>query len=164
MKNQPKTRYFNVYSCQLVREKGLSLDSMEYRKQLSGSGDSAKLVKAYLGEGVDREHLIVILLNSNNVVIGINTVSIGTLNSSLAHPREVFKTAILANAAAIIVAHNHPAGNVSPSNEDVTVTKKLGESGHILGIPVLDHVVVTAENDDYYSFCDAQRTDMGGVI
>src|SRR5215510_14296000 len=100
-----------------------------------------QLVKEYL-QDTDREQFIAIFLDSRSEVIGMNTVSVGTLTESLVHPREVFKGAILANAASVIVAHNHPSGDHFPSEADLTVTAKLKESGRILGIPLEDHVVI----------------------
>ena len=94
-----------------------------------------------------------IYLNASNVLITIHTVSIGILNSSLVHPREVFKMACIVNAAAIIVAHNHPSGNIEPSAEDLSITRQLVEAGKILGIPLHDHIIVTEENG-YMSFAE----------
>jgi DNA repair protein RadC len=108
-----------------------------------------ELVKEYL-QGTDREHFIVLFLDSRSEVIGIHTVSIGTLTESLVHAREVFKGAILANAASVIVAHNHPSGEALASEADYSVTGKLKEAGRILGIPIEDHVIVGAEG--YFSF------------
>lgn len=92
------------------------------------------------------EKFLAILLNTKNMVIGTSVVSSGTLNAALVHPREVFQRAILSNAAAIIVAHNHPSGNTSPSSEDLSLTRKLIESGKILDIPVLDHIILGDNN------------------
>ena len=103
-----------------------------------------ELIKEYL-QGTDREHFIALFLDSRSAVIGMHTVSVGTLTESLVHPREVFKGAILANAASLIVAHNHPSGDHFPSEADLAVTSKLKESGRILGIPLEDHVVIGAE-------------------
>ena len=100
-----------------------------------------ELVTEYL-QDTDREQFVAIFLDSRSEVIGMNTVSVGTLTESLVHPREVFKGAILANAASVIVAHNHPSGDHFPSEADLTVTAKLKESGRILGIPLEDHVVI----------------------
>ena len=100
-----------------------------------------ELIKEYL-QGTDREQFIALFLDSRSEVIGINTVSVGTLTESLVHPREVFKGAILANAASIIIAHNHPSGEALASEADISVTQKLKEAGRILGIPVEDHVIV----------------------
>jgi DNA repair protein RadC len=100
-----------------------------------------KVLQQYL-QDTDREQFVVLFLDSRSAVIGINTVSIGTLTESLVHSREVFKGAILANAASIIVAHNHPSGEARPSEADIAVTSKLKEAGRILGIPVEDHVII----------------------
>jgi DNA repair protein RadC len=89
-----------------------------------------------------QEVLKVILLNTKNIVIMIRDVSIGSLNSSIVHPREVFNDAVKRSAAAIIVCHNHPSGDPSPSTEDVNITHRLKECGMILGIDLLDHVII----------------------
>jgi DNA repair protein RadC len=98
----------------------------------------------------DKEHFCVFFLNTQNRIIGREIVSIGTLNTSLIHPRECFRTAILKNSAAVIFAHNHPSGSLEPSNEDMAVTKRLKDAGKLIGIEVLDHVIVTTEG--YKSF------------
>ena len=89
-----------------------------------------------------KEHFKLILLNSRNRVIGISTISIGTLTTSLVHPREVFKEAIMHSAASVVLAHNHPSGDPDPSEDDLKITKKLVESGKILGIEVIDHIII----------------------
>lgn len=91
---------------------------------------------------LDREHFKVMLLNTKNHCISIETISIGTLNASLVHPREVFKLAIKKSAASIILAHNHPSGDSKPSKEDIEVTRRLVEAGKIIGIEVLDHLIL----------------------
>jgi DNA repair protein RadC len=106
--------------------------------------DVYELIKEYL-QGTDREHFVALFLDSQSKVIGINTVSIGTLTESLVHAREVFKGAILANAAGIICAHNHPSGEAMASPADISVTRKLVDAGRILGIPIEDHVIVGDE-------------------
>jgi DNA repair protein RadC len=82
------------------------------------------------------------LLDTKNRVIGLNLVSIGILDSTLVSPREVFKPALLANAASVIIAHNHPSGDPAPSPEDRRVTQTLSEAGKLLGVDVLDHVIL----------------------
>lgn len=89
-----------------------------------------------------REHFLVLLLNARHEVTGIETVSIGSLNASIVHPREVFKPAILASAASVVLVHSHPSGDPEPSEEDLAITKRLVEVGELLGIGVLDHVIV----------------------
>lgn len=90
-----------------------------------------------------KEHVVVFYLDTRNQAIKREIISVGTLNASLVHPREIFEPAIRCNAAQIIVAHNHPSGDVTPSAEDVAVTKRLVEAGKILGIEVVDHVIVS---------------------
>ena len=94
-----------------------------------------------LFDGQVKEIFVVLWLSSANKVIGFETVSIGTLNSSLVHPREIFRGAVVATCASIILAHNHPSGNPEPSQEDIAITKQLVDSGKILGIPVHDHLI-----------------------
>lgn len=91
---------------------------------------------------LDREHFRALILNTKNQVLCIDKVSVGSLNSSLVHPRELFKEAIRRSAAALILVHNHPSGDPTPSREDTEVTKRLVQAGEIIGINVLDHVVV----------------------
>jgi DNA repair protein RadC len=93
-----------------------------------------------------KEHFCVFFLDTQNRILGKETVSIGTLNTSLIHPRECFRTAILKNSASVIFVHNHPSGGLEPSAEDLAVTKRLKDAGKLLGIEVLDHVIVTAES------------------
>lgn len=89
-----------------------------------------------------REEFRVILLNTKNSVISTELISIGSLNSSIVHPREVFNKAIKKNSASVILIHNHPSGNPSPSKEDLVITRRLIEAGNIIGIKVLDHIII----------------------
>lgn len=93
--------------------------------------------------GHSKEHFVVFYLDTRNQTIEQEIISVGTLNASLVHPREVFEPAVKHLAAQIIVAHNHPSGNPEPSVDDLALTKRLVEAGKIMGIEVLDHVVVT---------------------
>ncbi|MDF0673238.1 MAG: JAB domain-containing protein [Nitrospira sp.] len=102
--------------------------------------------------GLDREHFAVVSLTAKNKPIGFHVVSVGSLTLSVVHPREVFKAAILQNAAAVILAHNHPSGDPTPSSEDKFLTGRLVEAGDILGIRVLDHIVFG--DTTHYSFAD----------
>ena len=120
--------------------------------------NSPKAVFEFMGQELqkyDREFFCVLNLKSNNQVINMNVVSVGTLNTALAHPREVFKSAILSNAAGIMLLHNHPSGNCTPSREDCRVTKRMLAAGEIMGIPVMDHVIVAG--NDYYSFLENEN-------
>lgn len=89
-----------------------------------------------------KEYLKVILLNTKNDVLTIKDVSIGSLNSSIVHPREVFTYAVKESSSSIIICHNHPSGDPSPSEEDINITKRLSEGGRILGIELLDHIII----------------------
>ncbi|MEK4714460.1 MULTISPECIES: DNA repair protein RadC [Sporosarcina] len=91
---------------------------------------------------LNQEHFVVLFLNVKNEVLHKQTIFIGSLNSSIVHPREIFREAVKRSAASIVVAHNHPSGNPSPSPEDIEVTKRLIEAGSIMGIEVLDHVII----------------------
>lgn len=93
-----------------------------------------------------KEHFVVLYLNARNQLIHKETISVGTLNASLVHPREVFKPAIDHLAASIILAHNHPSGDVEPSEGDLSLTKRLDEAGKLLGIDIIDHVIITKNN------------------
>ena len=101
-----------------------------------------------------KEYFVVFYLDSRNQLIKKEVISIGTLNTSLVHPREVFEPAIKNFASQIIISHNHPSGENKPSTEDIQTTKRLVEAGKILGIEIIDHVIVT--NDDYFSFQENQ--------
>jgi DNA repair protein RadC len=102
-----------------------------------------------------REHFLSISLNGAHEVIHSRVVSIGTVNRTFVHPREVFSDPLTDRAAAVIVAHNHPSGNVEPSREDADITHRLTESANILGIDLLDHIVFSM--NEYYSFLEHDR-------
>ena len=102
---------------------------------------------------LDREAFVSILLDLKNRVLGVHVVSVGSLSASLVHPREVFKAAILTNAASLIILHNHPSGDPTPSREDREITSRLKRCGETLGIPLVDHVIVAAEG--YRSFAES---------
>lgn len=114
-----------------------------------GSADMARLIGPRM-RILDREHFAAVLLNTKNKIISIDTISIGTLNSSLVHPREVFKNAIKKNAFGIILIHNHPSCDPAPSESDLKVTEEIVNVGGMLGIRVIDHIIIGGE--EYYSF------------
>jgi len=111
---------------------------------VSGPSDVAELFMREMG-GLDREHFRALLLDTKNRILGVRTISIGSLNSSVVHAREVFKAAVSESAQAIVLIHNHPSGLPEPSSEDVAVTRRLVEAGRILGIEILDHVIVGSQ-------------------
>jgi DNA repair protein RadC len=117
------------------------------RPMISSPADVDRLLRGRIAN-LDRENFVAVLLNAKNEVIGAPLISVGTLSASLVHPREVFKPAIRASAASVVLVHNHPSGKVEPSPEDREATRRLEECAGILGIEVLDHVIV---GDGYYS-------------
>jgi len=107
--------------------------------------DAAGLVMGEMSY-LDREHFKVINLNTKNRVMVIDTVSVGSLNSSIVHPREVFKLPLKRNASSLILVHNHPSGDTRPSQEDLEITRRLCEAGSLLGIEVVDHLIIGHNN------------------
>lgn len=95
----------------------------------------------------EKEHFIILMFNTKNKVVGYHLVSMGGLNSSLVHPREVFRPAILQGACSIILVHNHPSGDTTPSNEDIKLTLKFEKAGKIIGIEVLDHIIIGTDEE-----------------
>lgn len=119
----------------------LSRGNLLERVRITGPQDAADYMMDAL-RYLHQEHFVALYLNTKNQVIGQETLFVGTLNSSLVHPREVFREAIRKSAASLILLHNHPSGDPTPSKEDLDVTKRLVESGRLLGIEVLDHLVI----------------------
>jgi DNA repair protein RadC len=98
-----------------------------------------------------KEYFIALHLDGKNRIICVDICSVGSLNQSIVHPREVFKTALLSSAAALILMHNHPTGDPTPSQEDLEVTRRLRDAGELIGVKVLDHIVI---GSTYYSFVE----------
>ncbi|KSU87140.1 DNA repair protein RadC [Priestia veravalensis] len=137
---QPAKRV-NIVSLKLVKENSFLYPDRNVRSP----EDAYKLLKQFLVE-VDREYFIVVCLDTKNQPTAINVCHIGSLNASIVHPREVLKPAILSNSASIIVAHNHPSNDPTPSREDIEVTKRLVEAGKVVGIELIDHIVICANS------------------
>jgi len=131
---------------QLIRWIRENLDYQEKVVQIKSSNDVFSSVVELITEW-KQEHLIVLYLDSANKIILKEVVFKGTLNSTTVHPREIFALALSYRAASIIIAHNHPTGNLKPSQEDIAVTKRLVETGLIMGIEILDHVIFSANNE-----------------
>ncbi len=110
----------------------------------NNSADVANYYIAKLGDK-KKEYFIAVFLDSKNKIISDKVISIGTLNASLVHPREVFKEAMRASANSIILVHNHPSGDPEPSEEDIMITKKLQETGETVGITILDHIIIAKD-------------------
>lgn len=135
--NRPAKR-IQVVSLRMVRE---SASILYPGRVIQSANDAAELFRQYIGD-FDRESFCILCLNTKNEPTALHQVSTGSLNASLVHPRETFKLAILANSASIIACHNHPSGQPNPSNEDVELTERLQDSGSLLGIELLDHIIL----------------------
>lgn len=143
------SKKYSLYELKIVRSrKGYGNDEL---KTLESSRD---VYEAFSGRAKksDREEFMVLMLDVKNNLIGYNLVSVGTLDYVIIHPREVFKPAILANAASIILTHNHPSGDPNPSGNDIELTKEVVEAGKLLSIHVLDHVIIG--DSKFFSFVD----------
>jgi DNA repair proteins len=138
MSKKNAAKRIEIVSLRMVRER----TSLFYpNRVIRGPEDAAKLFRQFIGD-CDRETFCILCLNTKNEPTAIHRVSTGTLNASLVHPRETFKLAILANSASIIECHNHPSGVPEPSREDIELTERLRDSGTLLGIELLDHIVL----------------------
>lgn len=133
-----------VYHIELVCDRQVKFEN---RRCIHNSDDVVALLRDELLRS-DREKLLSILLNTKNAVIGIDVVSIGSLSTSIAHPREILKSAVLASASSIILAHCHPSGDPAPSREDREMTERMSKACEILGIKLLDHIII-AEYGNY---------------
>ena len=140
-----QSKRVDVISIRMVKESSFLYPN----RKVSSPEDARDLFQKFL-EDMDKEYFIVACLNTKNEVNSIEIVSVGSLNSSIVHPREVFKSAILSNAASIIVCHNHPSEHTTPSKEDLSITERLIEVGIIIGIPVIDHIILGG--NQFYSF------------
>jgi len=138
-KNEPAKRV-NIVSIKMVREGSILYNV----RKISSPADAVELGRRFLEE-CDREQLIVCCLDTKNQPLSINVASIGSINSSIVHPREIFKVAVLSNSASIVIFHNHPSGDVAPSSEDINITHRLKEAGKIIGIELIDHIIIGSE-------------------
>ena len=121
-----------------------------------------KAVEYIIREFADLDREVFMILNLDTALrpINLNVVSMGTLSENMVHPREVFKASILSNASSVICIHNHPGGDVTPSDPDIAVTNRLTECGKILGIEVADHLIIGGRDGTYFSFQESARTNM----
>ena len=138
-----------------IRYKPLRLP-MPVRSEISGPHEAARLAAAVLAD-VTVEKVIALHLTAKHTLIGVHVVSVGTLTAALVHPRDVFKAAFLANAAGLILCHNHPSADPTPSLDDQAVVSRLFQAGELLGVELLDAVIVSdpCEGSVYYSFKEA---------
>ncbi len=129
-----------VYRVTLVRDGSVTAEAT--RETADSPAVVAELVRKLIGDS-PQEHLIAISIDARSKVIGLHEASRGTLSASLCHSREIFRTSILLNAAGLILCHNHPSGDCSPSPDDRETTRRLARASSIIGIQLLDHVIVT---------------------
>lgn len=108
----------------------------------------------------DKEHLITVFLNTKLRVIGYHVVSVGSLNEAVAHPREIFRAAIIAGAYALVLMHNHPSGDPTPSAADLRMTRKVQQGAEIIGISLLDHVVIGTAKSEFAPFHSFQKSGL----
>lgn len=134
-------------SLKIVKEHSITIEN----RSIDNPNIAYNLIKNYAGDA-DREQLYIICVNTKNEPTHISLISMGTLNSSLVHPREVFKLAILSNSASIILVHNHPSGKLEPSKEDLNITQRIKKCGEMLGIKLIDHLIISEKH--FLSFKD----------
>ena len=150
MKQKPTHHYHHRYRGSKIREERSRYRRIRENPIIATASKAYEHLHEY--HHLDREHFIAITLDGSSRVINTHTISIGTLNQSLVHPREVFYPAIKDKAAAIIIAHNHPSGQLFPSRADKQVTTRLKDAGKLIGIDIIDHIILTP--DGFYSFQD----------
>jgi len=153
MGRRPNDEKIEVVNIRMVKE-----PSLYSTEKIKSPEDVLKIIAKELST-YDREVFAVLNLKSNGQPINLNICSMGTLDSSMVSPREVFKSCILSNSAAFIAIHNHPSGNLSPSQEDRDVTSRLLGCSELLGIKMLDHIVVAGESGAMYSFRNEGEMD-----
>jgi DNA repair protein RadC len=139
-----------VYTVQLVRQK-----NVEYKRERCNSTQVAirvigQIVRPIL-ENSPHEQFLIVSLDTKLKPIGVHLITTGTLDSSLVHPREVFRHAILANASSIILVHNHPSGDLEPSSQDRAVTDRLKRAGELIGIQIIDHLIFGVDDNDEFN-------------
>jgi DNA repair protein RadC len=151
--NQSASKSISVYRVCLVKDATVSFGQEAF---VNNSHQAHALIQnLILTRGQpDREQFVVALLNAKNHIIGLNIVSVGVLSSAPIHPREVLKPAILANSSAMILCHNHPSNDLSPSVDDLEVTRKIIKAADIVGIQVHEHLIINMEDKRFFSFAD----------
>lgn len=147
-----------VYKIKLIRE----IISEKIEEKFSCSEDVARskfVQDLFISENNDKEKMYVLFLNVKNKIVGYSLISMGSMTSSIVHPREVLKPAILCSAASIIMIHNHPSGDPDASTDDIAITKRIKSACEIMGINLLDHLILGFSGEDfmdYYSFTKHQ--------
>lgn len=138
IKEKQKIPIIRIYQKQVD---DIQADSMYVRSP----EDGFMAVKSMISD-LDREAFVVLCLSTKNRINHIEVAHIGSINQALIHPREIFKSAILSNSAAIIIAHNHPSGELNPSPEDISITERLKSAGELMGIELMDHLIIAGDS------------------
>ena len=135
--------------CQRVRISMVKEEGIKY-EAVRMPNDAVDISRRVIGDS-DRELVVVLCLDAKNQINAVNIAGMGSLNNAVVHPREIYKPAILSNASGIIFVHNHPSGDVKPSEDDRKTTERIKKAGDILGIPLVDSIVI-GDDGAYYSF------------
>ncbi len=144
-------QFIPTFRVSLIKEQGTDFN---HEDVLSGPDQCVRFFGKFMRQKAqpDRECFVVLFLNSKNGVIGANLVSMGGIRSTVVSASEVLKAALLCNASAMVLCHNHPSGSMGPSDEDKVVTRRIMEAATLFDIYVQDHLIISADNGDYYSF------------
>lgn len=146
-----------VVSIRLVKDAPLLSD-----KPICNPTEAVELLGAHMCE-LDREVLCIINLKASGIPINCNFISIGAVDQTIAHPREIFKSCVLSNAASVLLLHNHPSGKLSPSKEDTMLTDRMLKLCDLIGIPLVDHIIVGGDNLSYFSFKEKELLNFDRV-
>jgi DNA repair protein RadC len=146
------SKFISAYRINLVRDERVSFGTQSVYNPTDAQRCLQDMINK-IGQP-DREQFCVLMLNAKNVTIGMNIVSVGGLSSAPVCPKEVLKPAILANAAALILGHNHPSGDLTPSSADKVITQKIVQAAEIMGIAIHEHLIISMEDDGYFSFAE----------
>lgn len=144
--NGEKCHYIPKFEVKLIRDGSLVAGC----RMIRTSNDAYSMLSSYFND-LAKEHFLAVFLSTKNCVLGISCISVGSINASIVHPRELFIPAILACATQLIIAHNHPSGDPNASNEDVVLTKRLVQAGELLNMPIIDHIII-GDAGQYFSF------------
>jgi len=128
-----------------IREVKVRYGKKKHPTQIKAAHDIAEFVRKKVIRENNKEHLIGFFLDGNHDIVAYNLIGIGTANTALVHPREVFQPALIVGAVSVILVHNHPSGNVEPSSEDIVATQKMIDAANVLGVKFLDHIIVTED-------------------
>jgi len=146
------SRFVSAYRISLVKDERVSFNAQSVYNPTDAQRCLQDLIKK-MGQP-DREQFCVLMLNAKNIIIGMNIVSVGGLSSAPVFPRDVLKPAILANAAALILAHNHPSGDLTPSSADIAITQTIVHAASIIGITIHEHLIISMDDEKYFSFAE----------